>query len=90
MYFADNEHAQNYEALMKLYDLIPGSDKQYEANIYIASYPAIFDGLNIEKIKTHEGGPLIFLHFDEYAEDHKPRVLTGSTKCHYTTAIKLA
>lgn len=79
MYFADNEHAQNYEVLMELYDLTPGSDRQYEANIYIAAYPAIFKGLNIDKIETHIGGPLNFLLLDEFSEGHRPQVLTGST-----------
>lgn len=79
MFFSDDEHQLNYKRLMRLYELNPGSDRQYEANIYIAAYPDIYEGLNIDKIKTSEGGPLIFLLFDEYADDHKPQKLTGST-----------
>ena len=79
MYFSNSEHELNYNTLMDLYHLAPGQDKQYEANIYIAAYPEIFKGLNIEKIRTGVGGPLVFLLHEEYEDDHRPQVLTGST-----------
>lgn len=43
MFFADKEHKHNYQRLMEKYELKSGDDSQYEASIYIAAHPDIFN-----------------------------------------------
>ncbi|MFA1512443.1 hypothetical protein ACDN41_24730 [Priestia aryabhattai] len=78
MYFANNEHEKNYKNLMDRYKLKRGQDVQYEASIYMAAYPEIFDCFNQEKLSIYTG-PLAQLLFDE-DEVHHRAGLTGSTR----------
>lgn len=81
MYFANTEHKENYDYLMGLYRLEPGENAEYEASIYIAAYPSVFDCYNKENIST-EFGPLVFLNDEELAEEygHNFGALTGTTR----------
>ncbi|MEK0086177.1 hypothetical protein [Benzoatithermus flavus] len=79
MYFANDEHKENYNYLMGLYRLKPGDDVEYEASIYIASYPQIFKCFG--EIST-EFGPLSYLLDEELAQEgnHNIGALTGTTR----------
>lgn len=76
MYFANNEHLENYKWLMQLYALSPGKDLEYEANIYIAAYPEIFKCFRKDHIDLG-CGPLADIFDDE--RGHNAAALTGST-----------
>jgi hypothetical protein len=43
VFFVDKEHEHNYQRLMEKYGLNSGDDIQYEASIYIAAHPEIFN-----------------------------------------------
>lgn len=80
MYFANEQHKANYDFLMNLYRLEHNKRVDYEASIYIASYPQIFKCYNKSKIGT-EYGPLVYLLKEEERKHHNPAALTGSTRC---------
>lgn len=92
MYFINEQHQQNYINLMAEYELKRGSvDRQYEANIYIASVPYIFDLIDLDKLNK-SGGPLYHLmEWDEEKKKHVPAHpgLTGSTTKLLTVGLSL-
>lgn len=53
MFFLNDEHENNYFLLMDKYNLERGQNIQYEAAIYIASCPGIFDHINLDKLRTN-------------------------------------
>lgn len=78
MYFVDEKHQKNFDALANFYGK-KQTDIHYRSSIYIASVPDIYHLLDL---KTAEFGPLISL--STYDEEKKMRVpsaagLTGST-----------
>lgn len=78
MYFIDQEHQRNFEALADFYEK-KKTDIHYRSSIYIASVPDIYQLLDL---KSPEFGPLISL--STYDDEKKMRIpsaagLTGST-----------
>lgn len=84
MYFSDEEHKDNYYALMGLYGYLPNEDVQYEASIYIAAYPEIYKAFDLDLLKDQKKeigsiSPLFFLKNDDYNAGHETGALTGTT-----------
>lgn len=85
MFFANDEHKNNFEKLMEKYSQQRTSkianDVQYVANIYIAAYPEIFECLNLEELDTGAGPLYNLMEWDEEKETHviSAAGLTGST-----------
>ncbi|WP_242266850.1 hypothetical protein [Bacillus cereus group sp. BfR-BA-01518] len=52
MYFVNDKHKENYNFLMRTYHLTreKAVGVQYEANIYIAAYPAIYECIDINTL----------------------------------------
>lgn len=78
MYFIDQEHQRNFDALADFYEK-KQTDIHYRSSIYIASVPDIYQLLDL---KSPEFGPLISL--STYDDEKKMRIpsaagLTGST-----------
>ncbi len=81
MYFINEEHEKNQKRLQARFARSTG-DKQYEANIYIASVPEIFKCFP-EDLGQIEDSPLS--HLVEFSEVHEKLIpshpaLTGSTR----------
>lgn len=83
MYFINEEHEANYQLLMGLYELKNQEDVQYQASLYIAALPEIFNKLPETIVPEDRSTPLVhFLNWDEEKEEHEVSHpgLTGSTR----------
>ncbi|NRD80041.1 hypothetical protein HPT25_22140 [Bacillus sp. BRMEA1] len=83
MFFSNMEHQNNYNLLMSKYRLKSGEDTQYESNIYMCSYPPIFDCIEDLSDIDYSFGPLFyFTVWDDEEETHVVSApgLTGSTR----------
>lgn len=84
MYFASDKHKENYDFLMRTYHLTreKAVGVQYEANIYIAAYPAIYECIDISRLDAASGPLFMLTYWDEEEEKHHIDAagLTGSTR----------
>jgi hypothetical protein len=81
MYFIDKKHEENYWDLMNHYHIFRGKDVQYEASIYVAAVPGIYE--HIEWSKLDSNSPLFALmEWSDEEEKHVPShpALTGATR----------
>ncbi|MBH0175872.1 DUF2538 family protein [Fictibacillus sp. 23RED33] len=77
MYFTNKSHYENYELLMSKYD----EGVQYEASIYIAAVPEIFNAIDLSKLDS--SSPLFALtSWNDVEEKHEftAAQLTGATR----------
>ncbi|HDR7414561.1 hypothetical protein ACQVWH_10490 [Bacillus toyonensis] len=84
MYFVNDKHKENYDFLMRTYYLTreKAVGIQYEANIYIAAYPSIYECIDINTLKTSSGPLFMLTYWDDEQEKHRIDAsgLTGSTR----------
>ncbi|MCI2253593.1 hypothetical protein L2D08_04370 [Domibacillus sp. PGB-M46] len=83
MYFSNVEHKNNFHLLMAKYNLELGEDAEYECNLYLCSYPKIFNCIeDINNIDLSRSPLYEFTYWDIEREKYVVSApeLTGSTR----------
>lgn len=83
MYFINQEHQENFNKLMDLYNLSSGQDIQYEASIYIAAVPEVYECFKgLGTIDTGFSPLFELMKWNDEEEQHVISApgLTGSTR----------